>query len=311
MAAARVSQTLERSFPLSVNLALRRAPFLIFAKTAPLTLPNVDVERDFPFYFVNDMMTKWSGLSPDHLVAGRNAKSSFPLDYDRYFQDDIAVCELYHHPLVKEIIEPWQPPMAETYMHVRKTAVHHEHAQWVLACAAPFDEIELGISGFRASRLTDALHPLSNVPDGWYDLAWTELPQATFAVSNMESKEMIAPNGFALLAAKQSELEMAQWARDAGCPWDGDEECTADAGPRPLEMLIMHCLERIRTMPDAQAWEFGGVRFCDSLVRVWAWRPLDCSPTIAFSFRPHLDTIPDVVRKRFIERGKQNQASWE
>ena len=104
--------------------ALRRAPFMCFAKKAPKTLPSYDVDRDFQYFFFNDIMAEWSGLTPAFLTSGRNAKTDFPVDFPAYFEDDAAVCMDYDFPLVKKIIEHWQPPHMNTVLHTRKTAMH-------------------------------------------------------------------------------------------------------------------------------------------------------------------------------------------
>ena len=49
-------------------------------------------------------MAEWSGLTPAFLTSGRNAKSDFPLDFEAYFRDDVAVCMQFDFPSVKKIL---------------------------------------------------------------------------------------------------------------------------------------------------------------------------------------------------------------
>ena len=163
--------------PLSIKLALRRAPFISFAKTVPHELPYYDPAKDFTYSFVNDMcaryartsarvralkgafsrararsrrMASWSGKSPERLTSGDNAASAFPDSFKQYFEDDVDVSQNFAFPLVKQITEGWQPPHMETMVNMRKTLVHHGGIKWVLGCGAPFDEIELGVARFKA-----------------------------------------------------------------------------------------------------------------------------------------------------------------
>jgi hypothetical protein len=73
-----------------LKATLRRAPFSIFSKTASPTLPKYNVDKDFMYYFFNDCMQHFSGISPQFLTSTgyRNAKTDFPIYYEAYFQDD-------------------------------------------------------------------------------------------------------------------------------------------------------------------------------------------------------------------------------
>ena len=68
----------------TLSAVLRRAPFIIFAKEAPSTLPDYNVDTDFNYYFFSDMMEEASGIPPSFLAAGdRNAKTEFPTDFGK------------------------------------------------------------------------------------------------------------------------------------------------------------------------------------------------------------------------------------
>lgn len=325
--------------PLSVKVALKRAPFILFAKDVPDHLPAYDPARDFNYYFANDMMSLWTGLSPAELTSGHNAASAFFDNYERLFQADVEVALDYHFPLVKTIIEGWQPPIMSSYVNMRKTLVDHGSMRWVIGCGAPFDDLEIGVASFRASKLPPPFQPLGTVPDEFYNSAYAELPQACFMLANMESPFILGANEYAHALQHESGTDMAnvseqrdprtsrvssgasacprthsdhprpppprrprsapQWSREMGCPWD-DKSCTADMGDSPLTKLIERCLAKVRTSPQAEVWQFGSVRLGDQLMRVWVWKPLVSEPTLAFSLRPHLETLPDEIKQRLL-----------
>lgn len=194
---------------LSVKTALHRAPFIIFSKDVPppTKLPYYDPTKDFTYHYCNDTMSLWSGLTPAELTSSLNAANVFPNSFHRFFEDDIDVCLNFHFPLTKSIVEAWQPPMMETFVHMRKTLFNHGERRWVVGCGAPFDDIEIGLASFRASKLpTPGLLP--QVPDAFFDLLWAELPQACFALASIESPMVVAANEFAHTLLHESELEM-------------------------------------------------------------------------------------------------------
>jgi hypothetical protein len=130
-------------------------------------------------------MQQQSGLSPSFLTADtRNAKTDFPVDYDAYFEDDTAVCQEYPFPGVKVITEPWITPATTTIQETRKTAVLVESELYMLGCFAPHDDIELGITTFKASFLPALLEPLPHVSTAWYIEAFRQLPMATRLVDS-------------------------------------------------------------------------------------------------------------------------------
>ena len=71
--------------------ALKSAPFVIFAKTAPKSLDDFSMDEAFGYFYFNDVMQTFSGLAPSFLTSGRNAKTDFPEDYEAYFADDVDV----------------------------------------------------------------------------------------------------------------------------------------------------------------------------------------------------------------------------
>jgi hypothetical protein len=126
-------------------------------------------------------MQHFSGISPSFLTTtgDRNAKTDFPVDYEAYFQDDAAVCQEYPHPKVKVITERWITPAMTTIVETRKTAmmIQQNGKLFMLGRSfAPHDDVELGITTFRASQLPPVTEDLAHVPLAWYTEAFRQLP---------------------------------------------------------------------------------------------------------------------------------------
>ena len=251
-------------------LALRRAPFCIFSKKAPLTLPRYNVEIDFCYFFFSDAMQQQSGLSPCFLTAdNRNAKTDFPVDYGAYFEDDAAVCQEYPFPAVKVITEPWITPATTTILETRKTAVLVDSELYMLGCFGPHDDIELGITTLKASFLPSALEPLTHVPAAWYTEAFRQLPLATRLVD--------AATGTTL---RQNDLAETSFLESD---------------------TIENCLERLdqldSTAADYDSYQFGDLLLAGQPARVWIWRPVqDNRSILAISARSRQATIPSSIR---------------
>ena len=78
--------------------AMKSAPFVIFAKTAPKSLDDFSMDEAFGYFYFNDVMQTFSGLAPSFLTSGRNAKTDFPEDYEAYFADDVDVARSRDFP---------------------------------------------------------------------------------------------------------------------------------------------------------------------------------------------------------------------
>jgi hypothetical protein len=187
----------------TLSLVLRSAPFIIFAKQAPSTLPEYNVDTDFNYYFFSDMMYEASGIPPSFLAAGdRNAKTDFPEDFEQYFRDDAEVCTSFFAPDVKVITEPWITPATTTILETRKTCIvdENDHVLYMLGCFNFHDDIELGITSFRAiPSLPDALEPLRHIPTTWYAQAFQQLPFSVRLYSDSQLKDLLAQNSLAEL----------------------------------------------------------------------------------------------------------------
>lgn len=194
------------STPELLKATLKRAPFTIFSKAAPSTLPKYNVDTDFCYYFFNDIMDALSGISPHFLTenSNHNSKTDFPTDYKEYFKDDVSVCLEYPFPLVKVITEHWATPAMDTIVETRKTAMIHGDQNYMLGCFGPHDDIELGITTFRATMLPPVLEPIKHVTDGWYEAAFQQLPFATTLI-NTDDMTVIAANDLATTAAANTD----------------------------------------------------------------------------------------------------------
>jgi hypothetical protein len=256
--------------PALLKATLRRAPFCIFSKTAPLTLPVYNVDNDFVYYFFNDCMQDFSGMSPSFLTTtgDRNAKTDFPVDYETYFQDDAAVCQEYPHPKVKVITERWITPAMTTILETRKTAIQQDGKLFMLGCFAPHDDVELGITTFRASQLPPPTEDLAHVPLAWYNEAFRQLPLSTILT---DGENVLARNDLATV----NEMHV-----------DSDS--------------FAACLEQIKSVPDRDCYQFSDVKLSGNdhpASRVWMWRPdVDNRSVLAISARPKHGTIPVEVR---------------
>ncbi|CAE7556726.1 pss1 [Symbiodinium sp. CCMP2592] len=189
-------------------------------------------------------MAEWSGLTPAFLTSGRNAKSDFPVDFEAYFRDDVAVCTQFDFPSVKKIIEPWQPPHMNTLLHTRKTCMQFAGEKYMLGCVAPADDTELGLTTFRARRQSPEQPSLSHVSEDWYEAAWSQLPQ-----------------GACFVDAGTGELSSLNLL----CEHGGHQAA--------LKEVVALCLERAHKT-EAACWQFGGVKglFDNATARVWMWR---------------------------------------
>lgn len=243
-----------------LKATLKRAPFTVFSKTAPAALPKYDVDTDFCYYFFNDNMQYLSGISPHFLTANnRNAKTDFPVDYEQYFEDDAAVCQEFPFPRVKVITEPWSTPAMVTTVETRKTAMKYDSQNFMLGCFGPHDDIELGITSFRATVLPPALDPIQNVPDDWYKAAFQQLPLATILV-DLEDDRVVAANDLADASVWQS------------------------------------FLEQIKALPNYKDYEC--YQMGTDVHRAWAWRPDPSHPSIvAISVRNKHTVHPEHIAK--------------
>mmetsp|Transcript_20148 Transcript_20148/g.19393 ORF Transcript_20148/g.19393 Transcript_20148/m.19393 type:complete len:264 (-) Transcript_20148:371-1162(-) len=254
-----------------IKETLKRAPFVIFSKEAPDTLPLYNTDTDFTYHFFNDNMDSLSGISPQFLTENNhNAKTDFPLDYEQYFADDAAVCQEYPFPKVKVITEPWTTPAMVTILETRKTTMVHDDQKYMLGCFGPHDDIELGITSFRATRkLPPALDSLTNVTDTWYEAAFKQLPFATTLVDVAEDGTI----GTSTVIAA-NELAVA----DTRMVW---------------KSLLEPILSKL---PDFDSYEIG-----TDTQRAWIWRPEPSRPSVvAIAVRDKHIVNPKEVAEKLI-----------
>mmetsp|Transcript_75 Transcript_75/g.169 ORF Transcript_75/g.169 Transcript_75/m.169 type:complete len:267 (-) Transcript_75:180-980(-) len=253
--------------PHMISRVLRRAPFVVYAKIAPPTLPYYDVDKDFGYYFFSDLMESLYGLSPAFLTAGeapRNAKMDHPDDYEAYFKDDVGVCTRFIHPKVKRIVENWKMPATHTTVLIRKTSMYFGQDQYMLGCFSPFDDLELGVTSFRAGKLQDELEEPAHVEPEWYEAAFKHLPNPTAIISD---------DGGVLA---QNDLMMMDYKAE-------------------LPSVIDECLSHINATQsldiNIDSWKFSNVSLETGKSRVWVWRSTPGSKDLAISIRPKHEFI--------------------
>jgi len=247
-------------------LTLRRAPFVIFSKSAPSTLPDYNEGTDFTYFFFNDAMRWESGIAPSFLAPNRNAKSDFPPeDYPGYHRDDASVCLDYPFPKVKVITEHWSTPATRTIVETRKTSIKVAGQLYMLGWFAPHDDIELGLTKFKASRLPDPLDLLEHVPLEWYEHAFEQLPLAVRVMNMDELEDVVAEN----ILAREGFLD---------------------------ETTEQHCLKLVKEAGDSfNTFQFGDQKWNGAPCRIWVWR-LD-KQNVAMAVRPKQEIRPTIVEE--------------
>mmetsp|Transcript_22134 Transcript_22134/g.54178 ORF Transcript_22134/g.54178 Transcript_22134/m.54178 type:complete len:283 (-) Transcript_22134:242-1090(-) len=251
-----------------VPLLLKRAPYVIYAKEAPRTLPLYDEDKDFKYYFFSDSVGSIYGRSPTYLTSnGRNAKDDHPTDYPNYFKDDIGVCTRFTFPKVKRIVEHWAMPAMHTTMLIRKTAMDFNEDRYLLGCFSPFDDVELGVTSFRAEKLNGNFDGCEHIPHEWFMKAFDCLPNATL-----------------LLNAEGKIIYRNQLVKDY---------------EDHLEMLLETCFPKVKDIwswnPFLDSFKFGIALSGDArdvnggasnVVRTFLWRPDPVEDVLAMSIRP-------------------------
>lgn len=274
-----------------LSLTMRRSPFVTFAKRAPSTLPLYNVESDFTYFFFSDAMKRESGFSPHVLASGsRNAKTDFPVDYEDYFRDDAAVCLEYPFPAVKVITERWLTAATHTILETRKTAALIDNELFMLGSFGPHDDIELGITSFKANHVPPLLEPLWHVTDSWYQQAFAQLPLAskiyhianeTYEILDTVGENNLAKDCFLTDSSLQKCLESVKSAR---C------EYSAFHVSHP-EIVMTSAKNTSQRTPVLEPC-------INHRARVWLWRPDPANPCIlAVACRPAPEVTPHLVRE--------------
>ena len=146
----------------------------------------------------------------------------------------------------------------DTTLRTVKTAMRHDKRLYMLGCFCPIDDVELGITKFRARRLAPELVPLPHVSTGWYESAFEQLPHAMLIADATTGKMQL-----------QNTLSRTE------------------ADNKATDMLIELCLDKGKASITGSL-EFGDIQgatlFSGQSCRVWAW-PLD-NGSIAISWRP-------------------------
>jgi hypothetical protein len=224
-------------------------------------------------------LASYSCLTRKFLRRGKpsNAKALFPTDYLQHFEADAEIATDYAFPNVKDIVQHWDRHGINTVVHARKTAVVIQGETYVIGTFAPFDDVELGITTFRARYLPRELPDPDVVPLRWFEGAFENLPLPVAVVDS-------GGNFLRVNAFMQHHVGSFGWKKAA-----------------------VECLEQVKMTricdKGKNAWEFSRVQIEDASTtkyRVWVWRPVVDSDMYAICFREHLSTtasgLPDVVK---------------
>jgi len=273
-------------------LAMRRSPFVTFAKRAPSTLPVYNIESDFTYFFFSDAMKRESGFSPHVLASGsRNAKTDFPVDFEDYFRDDAAVCLEYPFPSVKMITERWLTAATHTILETRKTAALIDNELFMLGSFGPHDEIDLGLTSFKANHVPPLLDPLRHVTDAWYEQAFAQLPLAskiyhiaseTYEIQDTVDENSLSKDSFLTDSSLEKCLE---WVKSAGIEYSAFHVSHAEI------VMISGNNHKSQKTPIREP----GI---SHRARVWLWRPDPANPCIlAVACRPTREVTPHLIRE--------------
>eukprot|EP01038_Epipyxis_sp_PR26KG_P013641 gene13641-18305_t len=175
--------------------SFERFPFgVIFSKSAPKNLDEVNVETDFCYYYFSPGLERRCLLRRVNMLTGyTNAKRDFPADYVQYFKDDIEVVKKYSDSTMvaaKIFCEPWTPPGVVGSIHFvynLKTAFLTEESAYMLGVFEIIDDFMIGditelFVSHDAKGHLPALYPTENcqsvnaVPNEWFQSAFTRLP---------------------------------------------------------------------------------------------------------------------------------------
>jgi hypothetical protein len=163
--------------------AIERFPLsVIFSKTAPSNLDQLNYDTDFTYYYFSMGIERRSHLNRSKLCDGMtNAKKDFH-DFNKYFDDDVNVIMNYKDGKLLYLCEPWSPPGISSFVFTIKTTLESESKKYMLGCFDVVDDIVLGITSFKKidydgnAPLSPASSSGSKVPLKWFKDAFNALP---------------------------------------------------------------------------------------------------------------------------------------
>jgi hypothetical protein len=160
--------------------AMECFPFgVFFAKPAPADLDNVDMDKDFCYFYFSPSLEARCSLKRHQMCDGKtNAKSHGNFTgYEQYFADDINIVKNYRDGRVMAFIEPWDPPGIDTTVYTRKTCVESAGVRYMLGNFELVDDVTLGVAKYRRIRYSARdVHPPLDIQPGWFVDAFNQSP---------------------------------------------------------------------------------------------------------------------------------------
>jgi hypothetical protein len=176
--------------PLLCKEAVERFPGVIFSKTAPENLDEVDYETDFCYYYFSAGLENKCSLQRAIMLTGEtNATRDFGADAKQYFVDDTEVMTKFTNGNAKCFCEPWNPPGVVgnvRFVYTLKTALNCGDKSFMLGTFDLVDDYMTGAESTMTVALDAraALPPLHDqekfnvppIPDLWFQQAFSQLP---------------------------------------------------------------------------------------------------------------------------------------
>ena len=299
--------------PKLLSWTLRRAPFAIFSKRAPLTLPQYSADSDFQYYFVSDYLQHASGRSHASFFVNHRrrqpSRESSPMT-ELQVRNDISVGLDYPFPAIKTTTESWRTPARTTIIELRQTCVQtgphgegkgpsaaeaavstgtQERELFLLGCWSPHDDVEMGMTSFCATTLPpsvqdEAERVHSHIPESWYLRVFDELPMAIRIFKEEEDKDN-----------RKDRLVMANQLARKDFAMDGMKT----ALERSQQLLLHHPSSSSSQSSSPyyyDAFHIGGLNY-----RLWIWRIVlpkekdDDQSYLAVAYRPKHHVMPELV----------------
>mmetsp|Transcript_25930 Transcript_25930/g.38310 ORF Transcript_25930/g.38310 Transcript_25930/m.38310 type:complete len:344 (-) Transcript_25930:42-1073(-) len=201
-----------------------------------------------------------------------NATLLFPDTYEPTFQEDVNVTLNYQYPINYSVVEKFIRPGIDTIVHTTKTAAIISHRRYILNVDAVYDDVEMGITKFKSTRLPAEMSDLERVPLRWFEGAFVNFPLAMAIVDKFG--QPVKQNG-----------HMKNWGK-----W---------------QSAVEECMQRVREVRlidrSKDCWELSLVRVEEEGTehRVWVWKPRK-DDLYAVCFRRHhgeIDCLPDPITR--------------
>jgi len=201
-----------------------------------------------------------------------NATTLFPNTYKPTFQEDVDVTINYQYPKTLNVVEKFIRPGIDTIVHTTKTAAKVSRRLYILNVDAVYDDVEMGITNFKSTRLPAEMSDLERVPLRWFEGAFVNFPLPMVIVD--KEGELVKLND-----------QMGKWEK-----W---------------QSAVQACMDRVKEVrsidKSKDCWELSRIHVTEEEgeFRVWIWKPTKAN-LYAACFRRHHDEmnfLPDTGTK--------------